>query len=436
MKRLKADSGFTLIEMAVVVIIAGMIMIPILQSYTIWQADKRYEVTRERISTLQTMITSYVASNNRYPCPANPILLPTDDNYGQEEREPDGSCTMAALAIGTCEPDSALSLCRVASRRFIPPTNPNPEPVLMGIVPIVTLAAAVQGDGIALSTSEAIDGWNNRFTYAVTESATVQGFNKNRGAVLVTTTNACVTITGRRICGGGTDTPDFQHYVLVSHGEEDTGAYTNRGVATSLCATGIFGEPGGPAPTGGSPAGSFTMTDIENCNMNGTFVKDLINKGDGPNHFDDIVAFGSTTTTNFWSYIVDNGGNITPNITNTNAGFVGIQTVDPQTALDVNGALRAETQVRSPEFCDLSGANCFRTQALTQNNSAAPAKADEGNNKVTGIRCSTGRAMVGISKGDEICDDVKIKKPGYQTCGVGEVLKSINTDGIISCEPI
>lgn len=433
MKICKRADGFTLVEMAVVVIIIGLLMIPVIQGYDIWQTQKRFDVTRENISTMQTSILSYVARNNRYPCPANPSLPASDPAFGQEIRAADGSCAMSALSVGTCQADSDQSLCKVTSERRIPVGNPNPEPVLMGMLPIVTLALNAAADNVELTTMEALDGWNNRLTYAVTESTTLTAYDKNRGAVVVMANND-MDITGKDVGSG--EAPTYMHYALISHGQDGIGARSAAGASLSLCATGIYGAPDGPPADADNPAGSYSKVDIHNCNMDGTFRSNLFNLTAGRAHFDDIIAFGSTATTDFWRYIQNGDGEITPNIENTNVGFIGIQTVEPQTQLDVNGALRAETQVRSPTFCDRNGTNCFETQALTQNNSTAPSLANEGSNKSVGIKCSSGRAMVGISKGDEMCGDVKINSVRAQSCGANMVLKSIDTNGTIFCESI
>jgi hypothetical protein len=183
------------------------------------------------------------------------------------------------------------------------------------------------------------------------------------------------------------------------------------------------------------------MADTQNCDLNGSFVLALDNSSaDNERHYDDLVVFGLATTTTLWDYIVT-GGVTTNNIRNLNTGFVGVKTPgNPTEALDVGGAIRAETRVRTDTICDDAGLNCFRTEYLAGNLPAPANLAGEGNNNTPGIKCFPGRAMTGISKGDEECTSVALPATFVpQTCpivsGKQTWLRGITNDGIILCTP-
>ncbi len=426
------SKGFTLVELAIVMIITGLLMIPAFQMYDTYLYDKRVKETRDHLATIQTEIAVFQIKYGRYPCPSDRSLTRADVDYGVEK------CSdIKSLAIGTCGGlNDPTGMCRVTSTRDAAPPAGN-DPVLMWGIPFVTLAD-IPVDPRHFSSMAALDGWRNQITYAVTESLSADAavnpddFNNQNGVIRILDENGIDT--------GGTN--QDAHYVLVSHGRDGRGGFNQGGAQNSLCASGIFGVPGGlPSQAPTIPDGT-AMEDIENCNLNGTFVQALDNAdADNSFHYDDQILFGLSTTTGLWDYIV-NGGATTNNITNLNTGFVGIKTTEPTEALDVGGDIRAETRIRTDVICDDSAANCFDTNVLTghpANAFTAPASpSSEGNNATPGIKCSAGRAMVGISKGDEECSDVSFP-PTFtaQTCpivsGRQTWLRGITTDGTILC---
>lgn len=79
-----SQSGFTLIEMAISMMILGFLLSGILHVYTSYKNDKavREEFqTRERITSA---LAFYAEQNNRLPCPADPTLTPDNNDFGKE----------------------------------------------------------------------------------------------------------------------------------------------------------------------------------------------------------------------------------------------------------------------------------------------------------------------------------------------------------------
>lgn len=429
------SNGFTLVELAIVIIITGLLMIPAFQMYDTYLYEKRVRETRDHLARIQTELAVFQIKKGRYPCPSDRSLSILSVDFGVEK------CTdLTALAIGTCGGENdPTGMCHViGSRDAVPPTGN--DPVLMGGIPFVTLKD-MAGQPRHFASLTALDGWKNQITYAVTQSLSADAavdpnaFSNLNGVIRIIDENSVDT--------GGTQ--QNAHYVLVSHGADGRGGFNQSGRQNSLCASGIFGVPGGlPSRAPDIPDGT-AMRDTENCNLNGTFVQALDN-ADAENdfHYDDQIAFGLSTTTGLWDYLIDPAtGNTTNNITNLNNGFVGISQdgAEPRETLDVKGGIRAETRIRADVICD-DDANCFDTNVLTGHPTSAftaPASpAGEGENVTPGIKCAAGRAMTGISKGDEECDSVSLPETFLpQTCpvvsGRQTWLRGITTDGRIIC---
>lgn len=444
------NKGFTLIEIAIVTMIVGILSIPLFHMYNEYIIKQQYEVTRENIDTIQSLISSFVIVNKRYPCPADASKDPTDPEYGIEQCKYAGNIGKTppaptnTLAIGGCLPNN--SFCRVTSTRTIAPSV-TPEAVLVGAVPVATLILENRNGGIKFSESfnRGLDGWGNQLTYAVTDNMTDRlTYNMQRGAInIITEFN--LDIGGRPL----TD-PTYFHYIVVSHGKDGVGAFSRNGQRISLCTSGIYGDPDGPTPDGSHPPGTVAMKDVLNCDLNATFLSSISHETptSDPTHYDDIISPGVSATSALWEYVRDAGVK-TNHIRNLNQGKVGIS-ISPVATLDVGpstasadgkGDIRAETQIRSPKFCTKNDTACFTTAGLVTANSPPPVANEgtlpDGTPKALGVRCANGRAMIGISRGDEVCGNVMFPPAGTwtpQTCGGGTpYLKGLTSDGKIEC---
>ena len=121
-----------MVELAVVIAIGGLLLGYGLSVLTAQLTSTRITTTRDQENVIKTALITFLATNNRFPCPAVENLPDTDANYGVEAATP-GTCT------GTTDLTGA--------RR--------------GVVPWVSLG---------LADSAALDGWSRRFTYVVTTS--------------------------------------------------------------------------------------------------------------------------------------------------------------------------------------------------------------------------------------------------------------------------
>ena len=231
-------SGFTLIEMAVVLVIIGLLLVAGIGLGTTQIELSRITATKIKQEAIKNALISFIARNNRLPCPAVSTLAPNTVGYGMEAATPN-NCTGTAKAGG----------------------------VSTGIVP---------WENLGVSDDIASDGNYNRFTYQVAllatglNSATISGL---KGAVSVHTNAPTVlgaSPSGNQInvCTVGNYNPCLGVVTIISHGTNGLGAYTSQGTQNTLPAAGT--------------------DEYENANADSkVVVKDYSNNASNP--FDDIV---------------------------------------------------------------------------------------------------------------------------------------------------
>lgn len=140
---LRRHLGFTLIEIAIGMLIVGLVAGLGLALLSAQQTQQQFSTTKARQETLRLAILGFVARNNRLPCPADPSIPPpppANANYGAETY-----LTTSTTCNGLGPIPTASS---TASK---------------GIIPWVTLG---------IPQEAAIDGYGNYFTYLVTYTAT------------------------------------------------------------------------------------------------------------------------------------------------------------------------------------------------------------------------------------------------------------------------
>lgn len=128
------QSGFTLIEMSIVVLILGLITGAFFTFLKQKREQDAYKITVERQQKIATALSEYAQLRYRLPCPGRPNPPGGSEVLG-DPRPPANSCT------------------GISSR--------------MGIVPFRALG---------LSIDDALDGYGNPFTYVVDAKATVPEF--------------------------------------------------------------------------------------------------------------------------------------------------------------------------------------------------------------------------------------------------------------------
>lgn len=242
----KTQNGFTIVEIALVLIIGGIITASLSSALLTYFNQVQVDNTRQRMAAIQDAVETYLAINQRLPCPS-PITIGVDGaGFGREADAvagPGTSCSDAALAgvtnVGT-----------------------GPNRIKMGSVPVRALN---------LPDDHIIDAFQGRFTYAVTANlATDGGYTPGAGAI-------------RTIDSGANVIADDIEYIIISHGRDNSGALN-------------LGDGGGAPPAIMLPCpAAGTTLDAENCdNADNIFRRTILTSDQqNANRYDDFVVFNS-----------------------------------------------------------------------------------------------------------------------------------------------
>lgn len=412
------QKGFTLIEMAIVMMITGVLMGVGFQYLTLYSMQKKYTDTTESIRITQDALYEFYALNGRYPCPADPDLGEGDAAFGIEQ------CREVA-APRNCP---ASMPCSTSNSRDANGDGNN-DPVMVGAIPFRTLTEdfpdSVPIEETRFRSEHAFDAFGMKLTYGVSEhmtdpvlNTTTSPANSNLGAIRVIDENAISVL----------DPEASAHYVVLSHGDNSEGAYTRQGPRSSDCLVVVtLGDPPSAPPAGPSPAN--TPPEKENCDYNDAiFVKGIRSVADNNDYYDDIVFFKSTGLEPLWKRSLV--GTASPNesyIYNTNLGNVGVGLPNPAAKLHVQGDLSAEKAVIAEEYCPLGGASstvgCLDPESIAG---------------TTGMRCPAHQIATGIEDSELICENVFDELPSNSCVGVNEYVSGLrytNGGGVqVLCE--
>lgn len=197
-------SGFTLIEILIVITIVSLLASMSASVFISYNKQQKIKLTKARLDQIHESIQNFLEVNGRYPCPAPFTLIPTDANFGIEgDSDPTSnhSCQQGFGLIPFTGSVGAFS------------ANPSvPFHVQIGVLPVRTLN---------LPDEYAVDAWGGLLTYAVarhlaTEKMTsgAVGFSNSRGNIRILD-NAGNTLI---------NPPNSAHYIVLSHGEDQNGA--------------------------------------------------------------------------------------------------------------------------------------------------------------------------------------------------------------------
>lgn len=421
MKIRTKNDGFSLIEVAIGLLIIGLIVGPLIEEYAIWKNDQIRNLTNGNGHTIESALMKYALNAGCYPVPADPNQNTANANAGKEAAPTPARTDCTALtvaqinAIPVCAGDDA-TLCKTPCIGANCAAAGNP-PILIGDVPFATLG---------LPKQYITDGYRRKFTYAVSSNLTgLATFVDSAGVIEVQDMN------GNSGTNGTTPGPALNnHYAIISHGRDGLGAYTLEGILLGNC-------PG-------------VGIDAENCDNDGLFTNGYatyqewkLSSGTvtqygrqesnpaGASHFDDFAFYETTTTTDVWTKQTTGGtaGNI---LSHTDPGNVKIKMpttsgpLGPVAKVDVRGDVQAD-KLWTNEVCDTS-TNTFSAGAYTNKPCAVAGQfkpSDIGGTPVktqsagNGIHCnvldingnvnvagSIAAPMIGLSGADEVCADI------------------------------
>lgn len=173
------QAGFSLIELAIVIAIIGMISVTGLSLLGGSMRTSQVRTTQDRLTLAVEAVLAFYAENSRLPCPADGDLAPGDTDYGREAGAP-GACTI---------PDAGATNNRA-------------------VLPWRTLG---------LPDLSAQDGWNRLISYRVTPALTLAANAGSVGTVDVRYQDT--------VAGPGT----LAAFLVFSHGPNGLGAWIQGG---------------------------------------------------------------------------------------------------------------------------------------------------------------------------------------------------------------
>ena len=298
------NRGFSLIEVALALIIVGLVTAPMIAAYGRYKSQKQIDESTGNIASIKGALKRYVDERGHYPLPAVRNLTEADAQFGQPY--PNNPASMAAMP--NCSATGGdTNVCRTSS-----PGVPG-QRIYIGDIPFAALG---------LPKQFIRDGYGSKFTYAVSARLTDPGtFTPNGGVIRVTD----------RSGGAAQDTQiggvDAVHYVIVSHGRDRVGGF------------GVFGALPLPCTSPGR--------DRENCDNDGTFTNNFASLGAGTygryaempagaDHYDDYIGFAIHNAGGLWGLVRMTESNVTAN---SGADIILGTQQEPEARLDVRGNL-------------------------------------------------------------------------------------------------
>lgn len=212
-KTLRKLTGFTLVEMAMVLMIIALLLGGLLPVISGQIEQQRNAETRKQLAEIRDALMGFAVANNRLPCPAQATLATDAANAGKEARK-NSSCACQTTS-GSTKKIADASGSRVACA----------DTAIVGVVPWATLGVSET------------DAWGRRFTYQVTSD-----FADGTDGTTEAAANACQKSTGVsfQMCseanlkvliaaGSATTLVDLVPAIAISHGVNGAGGYTNAG---------------------------------------------------------------------------------------------------------------------------------------------------------------------------------------------------------------
>ncbi|MBY0407426.1 MAG: type II secretion system GspH family protein [Rickettsiales bacterium] len=245
------QSGFTLIEMSIVIVLVAAIIGAVAVIFASMLKKYQYKETIAKMETIQAALYEYRISFNTLPCPAD-VTFPLGHTHFGVAAANLGSCTGGVPAANFTGSDAT------------------PQEIRQGMVPTQSLQ---------LSDEYAFDGWGRRIMYTVNRDLTQVGAFNIVGGYDPTTR---MTINNDQ----GVANTTLAGYVIWSAGANGHGAYPRKGDTTRVS------------------AGSVNAAEQENCDcddtaaataLNNIFVQQdpSLNPTDSLDAYDDVVMFAT-----------------------------------------------------------------------------------------------------------------------------------------------
>lgn len=282
MDKNKKERGFSLIEVAVIIIILSLVITPL---FALLNKQRKQDTVKQDVEKFERALGAlalFLRENARYPCPADESIAQGSANFGQEN-------------------------CSLGTVTGIPAANGN---VIIGTLPIKTLN---------LSYRDAVNSNDWKYIYAITEDLTRVADYDGIGAIEVVD-GSDIDIIGKPA-----------HFVIVDPGEDGKGT------------SNLFGSDSDIHAFGACPASGTRPLDSENCDNDAQFRDaDFAMKFPATHHtyYDDAIVYTLTRSETTMWMVKENTSDTSAaalDIVNRNIGNVGIGTAAPNAKLHISG---------------------------------------------------------------------------------------------------
>lgn len=211
----KSQRGFSLIEMAMMIIVLGLLTVAGSAFYNTQQEVTRAQNNVEILQTAQNSLQTYLERTGHLPCPASRTAAPDTANFGTE------------FGVNLAAGDRCMD---------VPDSNPDVRDITIAAsgrsIKIGTLPVRALG----LPDKYMTDAWGSRLTYVVTSDMATQGetWGDKQGAIEIrdARSNESVTATVGNVV-----------FTLLSAGKDKRGTFNFDGTPNALtCGPGIANE--------------------------------------------------------------------------------------------------------------------------------------------------------------------------------------------------
>ena len=225
-------SGFSLLELSIVLAVLSVIMAGILPMLTETTKNRDNEATLSRMKAIDHALAAHRLGHSRLPCPSDITKSISHDDYGREAENDDGSCQSGTLKA-----------------------NYKSGTVVGGGVPVRQLG---------LPDEYGFDGWGRRFAYHVDSAATDPATYSLAGAITIQDS-------------AGQPKTDDAIFAIISFGPNGHGGYLARSTT--------------PMDTGSSDTDEIDNCGTGNAPCLDSYDAQFVQKMTIPNAFDDIVRY-------------------------------------------------------------------------------------------------------------------------------------------------
>lgn len=324
------SSGFTLIEMATVILILSLIIAGALAGYKLYLRQLLISQQTRVELEVQAALSRFLFMNGRLPCPADASLARTDRMYGRENCAPPGP-TLVRHGGGPVPPSGGCTVPTVGGLCISKTVGANATMLRRGMIPFATLE---------IDENKAYDAYSMRMTYIVNMRQTdVNTYKVSRPYITAGPNQDESGIDLRDIATfGGAELPLLPggrraDFVVMSSGQNRVGSFPRNGTAG---ASNNVTWPGGVAyaaqrmttiPIPCTAANTGGPAEAINCDITSNMDPPIIYAGaqnharGNPIFLDDHIAYFLFNDVNSWRASTADRRDV---VLRDSAGLVGI----------------------------------------------------------------------------------------------------------------